>query len=528
MHGFSTRGLSARGRKTAALGIAAVLAGAVVAGAQPDAGAAWAGTGGPGPARGGTAESQQREIEWHRCRNGADDPAGKQLDDAGARCAEITVPLDYSRPDGRTIKIAISRLKAADPRRRRGALLYNPGGPGVPATSLVVPVAQAAPQVAARYDLIGMDPRFVGRSTPLTCAWPAVSIGSAGPDRRSFDRGVALARDLAARCARHRDVLPHASTRNTARDMDMVRAALGEERISYLGSSYGTYLGAVYLQLFPHRADRVVLDSALDPDLYGPDLMRTTGPAATAVLKDWASWAARRHGRLRLGATASEVLATVDRINRAAARNPLRVGRHRVGSRVLPQLLWNVTAGDSDEAYARFAADVRVLRDAARGSEVTPTPVLEAVLADLSAPDADGYFSVQTAIQCADRAVSRDPEAYYRDIRAHRADEPLFGPLTRNITPCSFWPARPAEPATKIRNDVPVLMVGATGDPAATYPGQRAMHRALTGSRMVTLRGAFRHTVYGGLFAPRNACVDRAVNRYLADGVLPARDATCS
>ncbi|GAA3446144.1 alpha/beta hydrolase [Planomonospora venezuelensis] len=514
--------------KTAAIGAAAVLAGVLVAGAQPAAGTARDGAAGSGSAGAGPERFERQRAVWHRCQDGPDDAAGKQLDEAGARCAEITVPLDYSRPDGRTVKIALSRLKAGDPRRRRGALLYNPGGPGVPAASLIVQLGRAAPEVAARYDLIGMDPRFVGRSTPLNCSWPVTGIGSAGPDRRSFDRTAALAEDLASRCAAHREVLPHASTRNTARDMDVIRSVLGEPKLSYLGSSYGTYLGAVYLQLFPGRADRVVFDSSLNPDLYGPDLMRTTGPAVTEVLKDWAAWAARRHDRYRLGSDAAEVLAVVNRIGRAAARRPLKVGRHRVDGRVLPMLLWNVTAGDDDEAYASFAADVRVLRDAARGVTVTPTPVLEGVLAGLPAPDADGYFSAQTAIQCADRAVSRDPETYYRDIRAHRADEPLFGPLTRNLTPCSFWPVAPAEPPTKIRNDVPVLMVGATGDPAATYPGQLAMHRALTGSRLVPLRGAFRHTVYGGLFAPRNACIDAIVDRYLTDGALPARGTACS
>ncbi|MGV9778744.1 alpha/beta hydrolase [Streptosporangium sp. NPDC003464] len=518
-----------RGRRTAVAVAGAVVAAltGTVTGVPPAAGAARADAGGRAPDA-GPARFQQQEIAWHRCQSGPDDTVGKELDDAKAQCAEVTVPLDYSDPGGRTIKVALSRLRATDPGRRRGSLFYNPGGPGVPTMYLTLQVKQAGPAVAARYDLIGMDPRFVGRSTPLNCGWPTVSIGSAGPDRRTFDRSAALAKDLASRCAVHRDVLPHASTRNTARDMDVIRAALGESKLSYLGSSYGTYLGEVYLQLFPRRADRVVLDSALNPDLFGPDLTSTTGPAVTAVLENWAAWAARHHGRYRLGATTAQVLATVDRIGQAVTRGPLRVGDHQVDSRVLPQLLWNVTAGDSDEAYGSFAADVRVLSEAARGVKVTPTPVLEQVLTGLSSPDADGSASVQTAISCADRAASRDPDTYYRDIQAHRADEPLFGPLTRNLTPCSFWPVAPAEPPTRVRNDVPVLMVGADGDPAATYPGQQAAHRALTGSRLVTLRGAFRHTVYGGLFAPRNACVDSAVNRYLVDGVLPAKDTTCS
>ncbi|MER7848191.1 alpha/beta hydrolase [Kitasatospora sp. NPDC096077] len=511
-----------RRRKTAA---AVALAGTALIGCQPSAAATdRTAAGGHDP----LARFQRQHVTWHSCRTGPDDTAGKELDDANAQCTEVTVPLDYGHPDGRTVKVAMSRLKATDPGRRRGTLLWNPGGPGVPAMNLVLMVGKAEPTVAARYDLIGMDPRFVGRSTPLNCGWPTTGIGSAGPDRSTFDKGVALAKDLASRCAGHRDVLPYASTRNTARDMDVVRAALGESRLSYLGSSYGTYLGEVYLQLFPRRVDRAVLDSALNPDLYGPDLTATQGPAVTAALENWAAWAARHHDSYHLGATTAQVLATVDRINRSADRGPLRVGSHQVGSRVLPQLLWNVTAGDSDELYAAYADDVRDLSDAARGIDVRPNDRLEGVLTGLSAPDTDGSAGVATAIQCADRAASSgDPEVYYRDIQAHRADEPLFGPLTRNITPCSFWPTTPAEPATKVHNDVPVLMVGATGDPAAVYPGQQVAHRTLTGSRLVTLRGAFRHTVYAGLFAPQNTCIDDTVNRYLVDGELPGTDTTC-
>ncbi|WP_189325358.1 alpha/beta hydrolase [Streptomyces flaveus] len=516
-----------RRRRMAMAGAAVALAGSAVIAVQAGAGPARTKGGSHAPDD-GLNRFQQQKVEWHRCRTGPDDAIGKELDDAKAQCAEVTVPLDYSHPDGPTIKVAMSRLKATDPKHRRGTLLYNPGGPGVPATYLALMVKQAEPTIAARYDLIGMDPRFVGRSTPLNCKWPTVSIGSAGPDRRTFNRSVALSKDLAARCAGHRDVLPHASTRNTARDMDVIRAALGESKLSYIGSSYGTYLGEVYLQMFPRRADRIVLDSALNPDLFGPDLSSTQGPAVNATLRNWAAWAAGHHDRYHLGATTAEVMATMDRINQAATRGPLRVGSHKVDSRLLSQILWSVTGGDSEEVYADYAADVRVLSDAARGIEVTPPKALDEALTDLStSTDADGTFSVQTAIQCADRAVSRDPETYYRDIQAHRADEPLFGPLTRNISPCSFWPTAPAEPPTKVHNAVPVLMVGATGDPAAVYPGQQVAHRALAGSRLVTLRGAFRHTVYAGLFAPQNKCIDDTVNRYLIEGKLPNTDTTC-
>jgi len=127
-------------------------------------------------------------------------------------------------------------------------------------------------------------------------------------------------------------------------------------------------------------------------------------------------------------------------------------------------------------------------------------------------------------IFCADQVVSHDPETYYRDIQAHRSDEPHFGALSRNVTPCTFWPVTPVERPTRISNTVPVLMVGSTGDPRATYPGQLNLHRELAGSRLVTLTGAFEHIVYG---AEDNACITDTVGAYLLDGVLPATDVTC-
>jgi pimeloyl-ACP methyl ester carboxylesterase len=468
---------------------------------------------------------QNQSIGWHGCRTGPDDKLGKGLDAVGAQCGQVRVPLDYARPAGRSIIVAMSRIKATDPAHRRGALLINPGGPGVPGMEQVL-LGQVIPDVAARYDLIGMDPRFVGRSTPLTCAWTTDTfLRSAGPTRQTFDESVALVKDLAAGCVRNnRALLPYASTRNTARDMDVIRAALGEQRLSYLGVSYGTYLGAVYLQLFGSRADRIVLDAAVDPRFFGPGLMARSGPAAATALEHWAAWTAGHDARYGLGRTTAGVLATVNRINRDAVRSPLRVAGYTVDEHVLPYFLFASLAEDGAQAYASLAADVRVLDDAAQGANAVPTPSLEDFLAGVSTGSGAATDRAGTPILCADRAVSRDPETYFRDIEAHRADEPLFGPLIRDITPCAYWPAGPAERPTVVRNDVPALMVGAAGDPVAPYAGQQAMHRALTGSRLVTLRGSYRHTVY---LAAGSTCVDGAVNRYLIDGVLPGRDTTC-
>lgn len=464
-------------------------------------------------------------LTWHTCVTGPDDPVGQELDRAGAQCADIAVPLDYSRPNGRTVTVAISRLKASDPAHRVGVMLLNSGGPG--GTGIDMPLLLAAQDVArSRFDLVGMDPRFVGRSTPLDCGWPTGTwIRSAGHDRESFDRVTALQADLARRCAdRHADLLPHASTRNTARDMDHIRVALGERKLSYFGYSYGTYLGAVYTQLFPHRADRVVLDSAVDPDAFGPRLLRDNGPATAAALRDFAAWAAERHQEYGLGATPDRVVATVMATDRAAARTPLRVGPYTVDDTLVPALVFSGLYDDRDAANAELAATLRVLHRAAVDGSAEPTPALAEQLAFITTGGDSHYGSVQAAIVCADRAAPRDPGTYRRDIEAHRRDEPLFAPLIRNLGPCAFWPTAPRERPTDVRNRVPALVVQSTGDPATTYDAGKAMHRAMAGSRMLTLDGARIHAVYAHY---GNACVDGHVNAYLRDGVLPARNLTC-
>jgi pimeloyl-ACP methyl ester carboxylesterase len=511
---------------TVALG-AAILVGVSSAGSgTPDVRAA----------EGGLARFEHQRIAWHDCRTGPEDETGERLAAAGARCGEVTVPLDYGNPDGRTISVAVARRAATDPAHRRGTLVVNIGGPGpsrdgvaLLARGLPPEAPQGAPAVAAGYDLVGIDPRFFGLSAPLECGWPTGrylrSAQLASPDRAAHERSVAAARDLAARCADQREVLPHGSTRNMARDMDLVRAVLGEPRISYLGYSFGTHLGAVYLQMFGRRTDRIVLDSSLSPDAAGPRVTRETAPADAAALRDWAKWAARHHGQYDLGATTDAVLALVDRIARAAAHRPLRVGSHRIDAAKLPGVL--LTVDDSDAFYAEFSAQVRVLRDATRGLPVTPTADQELKLSLYANTDVipEFGFSALIANQCADRAAPRDPETYFRDVQAHLATEPLYGPLARDVTPCAFWPVRPEEELPRITSGHPALLVGASGDPAAPYAGQQVLHRALTGSRMVTLDRAFRHGVY--LFDDAT-CVSGAVETYLLDGALPRTDVTCA
>ncbi|MFI8974370.1 alpha/beta fold hydrolase [Nocardia asteroides] len=436
--------------------------------------------------------------------------------------------MDYSDPGGATITIAVARRPATDPTRRLGTLVVETGGPGPSrdGVSLLLDGPEgghaAAPELAERYDLVGMDPRFFGASSPLECGWPTgeyLGLAQAAPtDGAGVERALDTARGLADRCAPLRQQLPHASTRAAARDLDMLRTLLGESSLSYLGWSWGTYLGAVYAQLFGGHVDRMVLDSPLDPGAAGPDLTRHTAAADAAALADWAHWAAERNADLGLGATMEAVLGTVDDLIARVAVEPITVAGVTVTAELVPRLL--LTVDDSAAAYAAFTDQIRALSDAAHGLPIDPPPALAAKLAldaDTGVTPEFG-FSATVANQCADRPA-RPAADYAVDITNHRDAEPVFGALARHPGPCAFWPAQSAEPTTVIANDTPALLVGAEGDPVAPAAGLRALAAAMPAARSVTLRQAFRHGVF--LF-DRSACVDSAVTDYLLDGALPA------
>jgi pimeloyl-ACP methyl ester carboxylesterase len=466
-----------------------------------------------------------QEPDWGDCALGPDDEEGRELDAAGIRCAGITVPLDHADPHGPVLTVAVSR-RAADPGRSLGPLFINGGGPAGTALEMPLETAEAMGEdLAGQFDLIGMDPRFVGRSTPLDCGWPTgTSLRSAGPDLPGYLRGAAYQAELAARCqATNAELLPHVTTRETARDMDLIRKALGADQLHYLGYSYGSYLGEVYSQLFPGRTGRMVLDGITDPAAYGGNLLKNSTAANEQALDDWTAWAAERHAAYGLGATAAEVRATVDRILRAAEREPLRIGSHRLDGHTAPMIYIMGLGHAQDEARAALAADTQVLARAADRLPVRPHPGLAEAVEFLVTGQESAYGSAQAAIICGDVAVDRDPLAYWRTIERARAQYPFAAPVAANITPCAFWP-EPKEPPTVVDNDMPALLVAATGDPRASYDAALAVRELWPASRLLTLEGANHHGVYGEY---GSECVDEAVNDYLRTGRLPEDDLSC-
>ncbi|WP_329403332.1 alpha/beta hydrolase [Streptomyces melanogenes] len=463
---------------------------------------------------------------WHSCVRDAQDTTGQELDKAGARCAEVKVPLDHTRPGGPAVTVAVARIRATDTAHRIGALVVNEGGPADPVIDYLLDRRAALGDLAARYDLVGIDPRFAGRNAPLDCHWPTSTyFRGAGEDRAGFDRMTAFQRELAAKCRRDAAaLLPYASTRNAARDLDLVRTALGERRISYLGISYGTYLGEVYTAMFPGRTDRMVLDGVHEPHHLAPWAEYGTEEVNENALRHWARWAAPRDAAYGLGATPDAVLATVDRIRTTAARRPFTVGTYRVDEHVLPVLVYGVLGDDLARSDADIAVMVGTLKRAAETGHAEPDPGLAEMLPGLFTGQYSAYGSTQTAYLCADTPGPRDPEVYRRAVERSRAAHPLFGPVLNDITPCPFWPA-PRERPTVVDNDVPALMVNATGDPRVPYSEALAMHAKWPSSRLITVEDSYRHAVYGLTYG--SACVNGAVNAYLADGRLPGADLRC-
>ncbi|ARF59116.1 alpha/beta hydrolase [Streptomyces gilvosporeus] len=463
---------------------------------------------------------QNQHPAWHRC--GASTPAAYQ-------CATIDVPLDYSHPTGKTIKLAISRMKAGASGKRHGAILFNPGGPGGEGLSMPVMMNETMPkEVREHYDLIGFDPRGVGRSTPITCGLTTAEQNFEHPYRpETFKRDVTWARTVADKCrAENGDELRYLTTRNTARDMDVIRAVLGEKKISYLGFSYGTYLGAVYAQMFPRRTDRFVLDSSVDPARVWRGMIQVWAQGTEPAFTRWTKWTARRDHTYHLGATPAAVKKAFWDLIARADRDPIPYEGEKLNGDDIRAVLRRQFF--SPEQAAKTVAGLKKAADGAPAPHHSATPDHSPGRSRFAAsdgqPPADNSSAVFWSVVCGDTAAwPRDPDQYRRDAIRDKARYPLYGDFGSNITPCAFW-NKPAEPVTAVHNDVGVLTVQNQWDSQTPLVSGLGMHRALKGSRMVYVAGGEGHGVYSG--DPR-ACANRAVNAYLSTGQLPAQDLTC-
>ena len=446
----------------------------------------------------------------------------------GFQCGTLQVPLDYAHPASGTIGIALNRKPATDQANRIGSVLTNPGGPGGSGIDFLRSEAPSMTNLNRRFDLIGFDPRGVGLSSPVTCfdgpQWDAFNaIDTVLDDPQEKQANIQADKEFAAACEqRNAKILPFVDTVSAAKDMDLIRAALGDAKLTYLGFSYGTFLGETYAHLFPTHVRALALDGVVDPALSLNDGLLAQVAAFEQDLQAFLA----------------------DCVARKSAANPCRYAQSGDPYSKLTALLQRLDAQPmpvGDRQLTRSLAMYGVL-----GSlyDTTSWPYLDLglTLADqgngsvlLSLADfylrrnANGtypnLFDANWSINCLDGAVPKDVASYDQLGPAFAKASPLFGPWTQyaNLV-CAYWPVPPSGHPGPLTADgaPPILLVGATGDPATPYAGAQAVNRTLAGSVLLTRNGNG-HTSYDA-----SACAHAAMDAYLINLTLPSAGAVCS
>lgn len=460
-----------------------------------------------------TAEAQSA-LTWRAC-------------GAPFECATLRVPLDHARPAGRQIEVALARQPARDPDRREGAILVNPGGPGASGIEFTrAIVGSFSAEIRDRFDIVGFDPRGVGASTPLVCHDSIQRLAGLDPVPATDDQwaeAARLAREFAALCAqRGGELLPHLGSLDVVRDMDRIREALGDQRVSYVGYSYGTLLGLLYADRYPDRVRAFVLDGAIDPTISGDE-----GMAAQAVGFERAIDGFNANCRARscpLAADGREPWAAVtDLVERARTRTIPSTAADRAAGP------GEVFTGAIQALYrpGSWRALERAVNEARADDGSTFVRLTDAYLGR-QGDDYANQTEMNAAVNCLDYEFSRDP-AHYRALQPTLAAvAPRIGPsMAPTGLLCAYWPAPPQPIRLAGGAPSPTLIIGTTNDPATPYEWALGARRALPNSVLLTHEGDG-HTVY----LTGNRCVDVVVNAYLLtlatpqDGAICARGAT--
>ncbi|MEV4642069.1 alpha/beta hydrolase [Actinoplanes sp. NPDC049548] len=441
------------------LAVAAVAAVAVPASASP----------GPPP------------IDWQPC--AATDPSG-------AQCASLELPVDWDRPDGERFHLSIARRTATDPAARVGTLVFGPGGPGDSGTQRIMTgMGRFSADLKRRFDIVSFDPRGVGRSSPVVCGVPAnpnpIITGPA-----EFDRRVAANREHWASC--RSDVFRHAGTDQTVRDLDALRAALGEERLTFHGSSYGTLLGEQYAERYPHRVRALVLESAVDHSQDVAGFLRTQGWALQDSFDAFAAWCEQ----------AGQACAVHD----VGAREAW----HRLTAKAGPDQLWALTTTLHAMLYGpRYEALAGQLKALLDGEPFTPAAVPLPV----------------TPVVCADWALQvRDYGQYARLMKRAQTRDLRYSAGAMAVSLCLGWPYGVSNPQHRlhVHTPVPVLQINSRHDPASGYNWALSVARQLGRSGVLLTYAGAGHGSYNS-----SACMTAAVDAYLVDLVVPQEGSVC-
>nr|WTB32098.1 alpha/beta hydrolase [Streptomyces sp. NBC_00830] len=450
---------------------------------------------------------------------------------SGFQCATMKAPLDYAKPGAGDIKLAVSRKKATGPGKRIGSLLVNPGGPGGSAIGYLQSYAAAgypAP-VRARYDMVAIDPRGVARSEPVECLTGPQMDAYTQVDQTPDDTAeVTQLSDSLQKFAdgckqRSGKILPHVSTVEAARDMDILRSLLGDEKLTYVGASYGTFLGATYAELFPARTGRLVLDGAMDPALPSIEMNRDQTAGFETAFLSFAADCVKKSD-CPLGTTSTADVATrLEQLFADLDAKPVPTGETRKLGESLATM--GVIAAMYDESTWPQ------LREAIAGAQAGDGSGLLALADSYYERQPNGTYanlmSANAAVNCLDSPPAfAGPSAVTQALPSFEQASPVFGKtLAWTSLNCADWPvgATGTPHRIKAKGAPPIVVVGTTRDPATPYKWAQSLAGQLSSGRLLTYEGDG-HTAYGR----GSDCIDTAINTYLLDGTPPAAGKRCS
>ena len=499
-------------------------------------------TGSPGSSQSDVPQELEsfygQSIDWQDCSDGT----------SPSQCGTVTVPLDYEHPDGRAITLALKKLPASDGDAEHGSLFLNPGGPGGSGVEAVADAPRAPEELRAAYDIIGFDPRGVGQSTPITC-WTDDEINQYlnGTSNTLFEimaTDVLFSKDSsaqeridrgasnAARCAKHSQVpelLDHVGTRNVARDLDVLRATNGNAKLNYLGMSYGTYIGALYADLFPDRVGRTVLDSAMDPSQRWADGEAGVVAFTEGVLRQYVEHC-RAQSACPLSGSTDEAVAQLAAFVNGLDKNPLTAPDSDAiidtqdAIAVIQQLA--VAQPDWDGLTAMLTPamtnhDGTLMAKAMQSlSELSPETADEAM-------DSTANRQIMfTAVICNDNpdtgATASEMDA---QAAAERKAHPFFGGTSSGMEAyCRGWGHRGKTPPqeTRAEGSAPILVVGIKEDVQTLYSWAQSLAGQLDNGHLLTVEG------YGHGAFSRNTCAATAITGFLVNGTMPDEGTTCA
>jgi pimeloyl-ACP methyl ester carboxylesterase len=487
-----------------------------------DAGAAGA------PDRAPRANSVGAPIPWAPC-----DAPAKDL-----QCARIRVPLDWDHPNGRTISLAVIRHLASKPDERIGTMLINPGGPGDTGVGLLKGDPDGVDALGGgRFDVVSWDPRGTKASTRVRCFrnqrsearfWAGASIPTTRAASKRYRRKTA---DLARRCGRVSGwLLPHISTADTARDMDHLRELVGEEKLTYVGFSYGTYLGQTYANMFPDRIRAMLLDGIVDPVKYSKSVessVASSGSSTDGVFDQLLSLC-EGAGPVRC-ALAGGSRSPAERFEQLVARTK-RAPIPAPGAK--PPLLSREKLSYGDLLLSQFnqirgpdlwPQDARDL-DAALGGDGS---ALETEADKLRGPAGFAGATTSAAIQCADSPAQRKSRSWPQVIKRFKQNSRLYGLILGwwQWAPCASWPVRGEDsyrgPWTASTPNS-ILLIGTTGDPSTGYANAVRSEQLLGNAVLLT------HEGYGHVsFRNPSPCIEQAYVDYLTKLITPPKGTVC-